>query len=115
MTKKRFHELASHRGFKNVWLGSIVEWQAKPEFENRLGWLLIDAALRLKKSGVDAVEIPTADKGLNRFFRHLGWRRIGESNFVIKAGEDSPLFGNEEMTKINNWRLRPAMGDAGLS
>ena len=115
MTKKRFHEQASHRGFKNVWLGSVVEWQIKPEFENKLGWLLIDAALRLKKSSMDAVEIPTADKGLNQFFRHLGWCQIGESNFVIKAGEGSSLFGNEEMTKIENWRLRPAMGDAGLS
>lgn len=115
MIKRRFHEQASHRGFKNVWLGSVVEWQVKPEFENKLGWLLIDAALRLKKSGVDAIEIPTADQGLNRFFRHLGWRQVGESNFVIKAGEGSPLFGNVEMTKIKNWRLRPAMGDAGLS
>ena len=115
MTKRRFHEQASHRGFKNVWLGSVVEWQVKSGFENKLGWLLIDATLRLKKSGMDAVEIPTADKGLNRFFRHLGWRQIGESNFVIKAGEGSSLFGNEEMTNIENWRLRPAMGDAGLS
>ena len=115
MIKRRFHEQASHRGFKNVWLGSVVEWQVKPEFENKLGWLLIDAALRLKKSGVDAVEIPTANNELNRFFRHIGWRQIGESNFVIKAGEGSQLFGNEEMTKIENWRLRPAMGDAGLS
>ena len=45
----------------------------------------------------------------------IGWRQVGESNFVIKAGEGSPLFGNAEMTKIENWRLRPAMGDAGLS
>ena len=115
MTKKRFHEQASHRGFKNVYLGSVVEWQVKPGFEDKLGWLLIDAALWLKKSGVDAVEISTADKELNRFFGHLGWRQIGGSNFVIKAGEESPLFGNEEMSKVENWRLRPAMGDAGLS
>ena len=115
MTKKRFHEQASRRGFKNVWLGSLMEWQVKKGFEKKLGWILVHAALRLKKEGMDAVEIPSADKSLNRFLRRIGWRQIGESNFVIKAGEGSPLYGNEEMTKIENWRLRPAMGDAGLS
>ena len=115
MTKKRFHEQASHRGFKDVWLGSVMEWQVKKVYEKKLGWLLVSAALRLKKEGMDAVEIPSADKALNRFLRYIGWRQIGESNFVIKAGEGSPLFGNGEMAKIENWRLRPAMGDAGLS
>jgi len=115
MTKKRFHEQASHRGFKNVWLGSIMEWQVKKRFEKKLGWILVSAALRLKKEGMDAVEIPSADETLNHFLRRIGWRQVGASNFVIKAGEDSPLFGNAEMTKIENWRLRPAMGDAGLS
>ena len=115
MTKRRFHEQASHRGFRNVWLGSVVEWQARPELCGKLGWLLVDGALRLKKDGVDAVEVSTADRALNGFFRRLGWRQVGESNFVVKAGEGSPLFGNEDMSKIENWRLRPAMGDAGLS
>lgn len=115
MTKKRFHEQASHRGFKNVWLGSVMEWQVKGGFEKKLGWLLVSAALRLKKEGMDAVEIPSADKTLNRFLRSIGWRQVGESNFVIKSGDGSPLFGNEEMMKIENWRLRPAMGDGGLS
>ena len=115
MTKKRFHEQASHRGFKNVWLGSVMEWQVKKEFEKKLGWLLVSAALRLKKDGMDAVEIPSADKSINRFLRRIGWRQVGESNFVVKAGEGSLLFGNAEMAKIENWRLRPAMGDAGLS
>jgi len=115
MTKMRYHEQASHRGFKNVWLGSVVEWQVKKGYEQKLGWLLASAALRLKKEGMDAVEIPSADKSLNHFLCRIGWRQVGESNFVIKAGEGAPLFGDEEMAKIENWRLRPAMGDAGLS
>ena len=85
MTKKRFYEKASHRGFKNVWLGSVVEWQVEQSFKSKLGWLLVDAALRLRKDGVDAVEIPTVDKPLQRFFRRIGLRQVGESNFVIKA------------------------------
>ncbi len=115
MIKKRFHEQASHRGFKNVWLGSVIEWQMKDGYEKKLGWLLVHAALRLKKEGMDAVEVPSADSSLHRFFRRIGWRQVGESNFVIKAGEGSSLFGDAEMAKIGNWRIRPAMGDSGLS
>lgn len=115
MIKKRFYKQASHRGFRNIWLGSVVEWQVEQSFKGKLGWFLVDAAIRLKKDGVDAVEIPTVDRPLNRFFRRIGWRQVGESNFVIKAGEESPLYGDVEMTKAENWRLRPAMGDAGLS
>ena len=115
MDKKRFHETASHRGFKNVWLGSIMEWQMKSGFYKKLKWLLVRAALALKAEGVDAVEIPSADRNLHCFFRRIGWRCIGESNFVIKAGEGSSLFENEAMKIVDNWRLRPAMGDAGMS
>ena len=115
MIKKRFHEQASHRGFKNIWLGSIVEWQMKNGYEKKLGWFLVRIALKLKSEGMDAVEIPTADASLNRFLRRIGWRQVGESNFVIKAGQGSPLYGNEDMKDPRNWRLRPAMGDAGLS
>jgi len=115
MIKKRFHEQASHRGFRNVWLGSIVEWQMKNGYEKKLGWLLVRIALKLKSEGMDAAEIPTADASLNRFLRRIGWRQVGESNFVIKAGEGSTLYGNEDMKDPRNWRLRPAMGDAGLS
>lgn len=115
MIKKRFHEQASHRGFRNVWLGSVIEWQMKKGFEKKLGWLLVRATLKLKKEGMDAVEIPSADSSLHRFFRRLGWRQVGESNFVIKAGEGSSFFGDAGMKEIGNWRLRPAMGDSGLS
>ena len=97
-------------GLARSWSG---KWRRG--FEKQLGWLLVSEALRLKKEGMDAVEIPSADESLNHFLRRIGWRQVGESHFVIKAGESSPLFGNEAMTKIENWRLRPAMGDAGLS
>ena len=89
MVKRRFYAQASHRGFRNVWLGSILEWQARPKSEGKLGWLLAHAALRLKAEGVDAVEVSSADHRLHLFFRRLGWRRIGDSNFVVKAGEGS--------------------------
>lgn len=114
MVKVRFHEQASHRGFKNVWLGSVVEWGTTPAEKKNLPWLLVHAALSLRKSKVDVVQLPTDDRDVIRCLKRFGWRQVGESNFVIKAGEGSPLYGNAEMADQRNWRLRPAMGDVGL-
>lgn len=115
LTKRRFHAQASHRGFKNVWLGSIIEWQAASGYEHKLPWFLLNAALSLHKAKMDAVELPTDDVRLQKFFRHLGWRQVGEGNFVIKAGTGSPLENDANIKVQANWRLRPAMGDNGLS
>lgn len=115
MTKRRFHAQASHRGFRNVWLGSIIEWQAAKGYDSNLSWFLLNAALGLRKARVDAVELPTDDPRLLRFFRRLGWLRLGAGNFVIKAGTGSPLENDSSLGVQANWRLRPAMGDNGLS
>ena len=115
MTKRRFHAQASRRGFKNVWLGSIIEWQVTKEEAKFLPWFMLAAALGLRRSGVDAVELPTDETTVQRFLRRLGWHAIGEGNFVIKAGSTSPVASDLEMKVQANWRLRPAMGDNGLS
>lgn len=115
MVKRRFHAQASHRGFRNVWLGSVIEWQMRRGSEGKLGWLIAFAALMLRKEGVDAVEVLSADSRMQRFLRRLGWRRVGDGNLVIKAGDGAPSLVNNGMGEVSNWRLRPAMGDAGLS
>lgn len=113
MTKVRFHEQASSRGFKNVWLGSIMEWQAIPEFEAKLPWVLVHAALSFKKK-VDAIELVTEDSTLGAFVRKLGWRQVGDSNWNFKIWS-GPLKGDKELKDGSKWRMRPAMGDAGFN
>lgn len=112
MTKIRFHEQASARGFKNVRLGSIMEWQIRHEDEADLPWILLRASCDMRGK-VDAVELAVPDTLLERFFRRCGWRHVGESNFTFHIHsevlkKDADIFVKE------NWRLRPAMGDAGL-
>lgn len=114
MTKKRFHAQASHRGFKNIWLGSVIEWGCMPEFRTKMQWLILRAMLSLGKS-VDAIEIATDDVHLKSFLKNFGLRRLGDSNFVIKADKDSPLLRHKGWDVQLNWRLRPAMGDNGMS
>lgn len=114
MTKKRFHEQASTRGFKNVWLASIMEWGAVPEEEKNLKWFVLRAALSFRKT-MDAFELVTVDQTLLSFFKKIGARQVGEGNYTISPprGTKPPYF--EEMKNPSNWRLRLAMGDAGLN
>lgn len=113
MTKKRFHEQASARGFKNVWLGSIMEWGAVPGHESVLRWCILHAACSMRD--MDAIEFASDDERLQSFVRHLGWRHVGENNFNFKAWKGSPFADNADMKIQSNWRLRPAMTDGGLN
>ena len=45
-------------------------------------------------------------------------RMQGEKSYetyMVGVAEASPLAGDVEMMKAENWRLRPAMADNGLS
>ena len=112
MTKIRFHEQASARGFKNVRLGSIMEWQIRHENEVDLPWILLRAGCDMGRK-VDAVELVTPDTLLERFFRRCGWRHVGDSNFTFHIHSEI-LKTDPDIFVKENWRLRPAMGDAGL-
>ena len=114
LVKRRFHEQASSRGFKNVWLGSIVEWGALPGHEKKLGWLILSLTLRLARD-CDAVEFATDDAILGRFVRRLGWRKVGDANVGIKVMKNFPLSGDSAIKEQSNWRIRPGMGDNALS
>lgn len=114
MYKRRFHKQASSRGFRNVWLGSVVEWQVVPGYERGLKGMILHTVLKLRRN-CDAVEFPTDDPSLGSFVRRLGWRRVGEANVGIKVWKAFPFFGDKSVFDQTDWRIRPAMGDNGLS
>lgn len=113
MTKVRFYAQASARGFKNVRLVSLMEWQAIKGEEGLLPWILLHASCAHTKTN-DAVEIVTVDAKILKRLRLLGWQHVGDSNFTFHI-HDGPLKGDDEIYNDENWRLRPAMGDVGLS
>lgn len=114
LTKRRFHERASSRGFKNVWLSSIMEWGALPGHAARLKGLVL--ALILKSAGdCDAIELATDDESLGKFARSIGMRKVGDSNFGVKVMKNFPLYGDKAIKEQSNWRVRPGMGDNALS
>ena len=114
LTKRRFYEQASHRGFKNVWLGSVMEWGLENEEQKLSKWLVAALAL-VSARDCDACDVALAEPELASFVRHMGWRQVGEANVGIKVMKNFPFFADKAIREISNWRIRPAMGDNGLS
>ena len=114
MTKTRFHGQASNRGFKNVYLGSVIEWGSSSTIKLPK-WKLSLASLLSFGQSVDAIEFCTNDSEITSFLSKIGLRQIGQTNFAIKAEEESPLYPIEGLNDTNSWRIRPAFGDVGLS
>ncbi len=114
MVKKRFHEQASHRGFKNVWLGSVIEWDAKAGYASKVLWSILRWALKARKD-LDAVEFPVYELFAQKFLRRLGWQHVGDANFSYKIRPGSDFDEPAGMNDPSNWRLRPGMGDCALN
>ena len=114
MTKVRFHEQASSRGFKNVWLASIMEWETVSECSHLLKWVLLRAALSQRRM-TDACEILLPDAALCRFFKSVGARQVGNGNYTISPPPGTHPECEADLQKSGNWRLRPALCDAGLN
>ena len=114
MVKERFHEQASHRGFKNVWLGSVIEWGSLPGYETKLLWRIVLWAMKRRKQ-LDAVEFPVYEEFAQNFLRRLGWQHVGDANFCYRVRPGSPFKEPEGMANPANWRLRAGMGDCALN
>ena len=114
MVKKRFHEQASHRGFKNVWLGSVVEWGCKSGCEKKLMWKIVSWAMNARED-LDAVEFAAQEPYVQKFLRRLGWQHVGDTNFCFKICPESGMVEPDGMNQGANWRLRPGMGDVALN
>lgn len=115
MYKVRFHETASHHGYKNLTLGSLMEWQSVEPRKITPATLALMAVVEMKRDGVDVVEVCTDDEDMGRSLKRMFFQRIGELSFVIRAAENSPLRKHAGWDQQANWRLRPIEGDNGLS
>ena len=112
MTKVRRRETL--RNLHDVWHGMVVEWQVANPFSRLTGWMLVRVALSLRAQ-VDLVEIATDDALVQKLLGRLGWRSVDYETYMIGVKEDSPLAGDAGLKVAENWRLRPAMADNGLS
>lgn len=114
LVKRRFYPQASHRGFKNVWLGSIVEWGVSRNYSRMEKALVLALALKTAEN-CDGCDFSVSELHLGSFARRLGWQHVGDANVGIKVMKKFPYFDDDSIRDISNWRIRPAMGDNGLS
>lgn len=107
--KQEFFEQASSRGFKNVYLGSVVEWgiDASSKLQERDLYLM---ALSCFDKCVDGVQVATSDMNTVRSLKRNMFVRIGDATMAFKMKS----VKDEGMDDINNWRVRIAGGDTLL-
>lgn len=110
MTKERYHEQASHRGFRDVMLGSVIEWGVRRDSHLNESDVLLNAVLSFEES-VDVVEVCSADKNLNKSLKRNMMIHLGDSNFAIFAKEGTELAKTNDYRNPANWRIRPAGSD----
>ena len=99
---------------KNETWGRIIEWGCRAGFEKQEPRLLLQAFLTLNRD-VDIACLECAQKESIRFLKRLGLFVYGNQVMVMKAQDDSPLVRHAGYDQQDNWRMRPANGDHGLS
>lgn len=114
VVKEKFYIQASHRGFKNVNLGSVIEWGSKDERRLSNNDLCLLAITSFGNS-VDAVELCCDSEKMSSFFKRKGMIQVGSGNVVLRFKSDSVLSKIDNIHNSDEWRLRPAMGDNSLS
>ncbi len=110
LAKVRFFPVATHRGFRDLLLGSVQDWMAfdpQAADERRLILLGVDQVSRL---GVDAVEVCVQSEAAGRTLRRLGCLRAGTMHLMFKAAAKSPL-ARPEFQRPGAWDARPGDGD----
>lgn len=106
ITKEEFFESASSRGFKNITLGSVMEWGISKKST------LTEADIYLISLGkfgkrIDGVQVASTDENTLRKLRKLFFVGAGNANFAIKVG----VLKDQRLKDINNWRVRLAGND----
>lgn len=106
ITKMEFHEEASSRGFKNVYLGSVMEWGSKDE--NVLSETTIHLlALKTFPPCIDGVQMATSSTKTQKVFKRMGFVHVGDANMAVFVKS----VKEEGIKDINNWRIRLAASD----
>lgn len=106
ITKEQFYEQASSRGFRNVTLGSVMEWGISQQSKLTEKKLYIMSINYFSKN-VDGIQFATSDKHLASELKRYLFVGIGEANLGIRFR----LIKDKRLKEINNWRIRLAASD----
>lgn len=106
LNKIKFFGQASHRGFKNVLLGTVSEWGIK-EGETISEFNIQSLATRFMPKNVDACEVTSDNDRTCKSFKHHLFKRVGDVTMAVNLNHDIDPAYCEAM----NWRIRIAGND----
>ena len=107
--KQEYYNQASSRGFKNVYLGSIVEWGISPasNLKEKDVYLL---SLKYFDKDIDGIQVATSDAKTEKSLKYNFFVQVGNATMAYKL----KTVKCEELSNIKNWRVRIAGGDTLL-
>lgn len=110
LVKQEFFEKASNRGFRNVYLGSVMEWgisKGSKLTEKDIALL----SLSCFDKDVDGIQYASIDNKTVKQLKHRLFVQIGFANMAIKMRYSKDVAIKE----IKNWRIRLAASDTVLN
>lgn len=108
--KQEFFEKASSRGFKNVYLGSIMEWGVSNE--SRLSEKdIVLMSLNCFDCNIDGIQYATTEHKIAKQLKKWLFVGIGNANTGVRIRS----VKDEDFKDINKWRLRLAGDDTMLN
>lgn len=109
LIKQEFFEQASSRGFKNVYLGSLMEWGILKSSKLQEKDIVL-LSLTCYDKIVDGVQYASVDQHTICQLKHRLFVQIGNANLGFKIR----TFKDDAIKNIDNWRIRLAGGDTVL-
>jgi hypothetical protein len=105
--RARFYETATHRGFKNLYLGSLQDWRTfdRAALPTRA---LVQLAIReIDRWDPDAVEVCLPPDCADVRLRQWGFVGVGALHLLVRSPAGGPLAE----APATDWVIRPADGD----
>lgn len=108
--KQEFFEQASSRGFKNVYLGSVMEWGLKNQSKLKEKDIVL-LSLNCFDSDVDGIQYASTDQITCKSLKRWLFVRVGNANTGVRIRS----IKDKSFSDINNWRLRLGGDDTMLN
>lgn len=110
LVKQEFFEKASSRGFKNVYLGSIMEWGITEESQLTEKDVVL-MSLNSFDNNVDGIQYATTEHKIEKQLKKWLFVGIGNANTGVRIRS----VKDNSLKDINNWRLRLGGSDTVLN
>ena len=110
LTKQEFFAKASSRGFKNVYLGSVMEWGITSGSKIKEKDIAL-ISLKYFDANIDGIQYATSDNIVSKYLRRWFFVGIGNANIGVRIRS----IKDSAIKDMNNWRVRIAGSDTVLN